>query len=247
VKEAPFGPKRNIDVIQFSGCNLRCDFCSDWRISQSDEGVTVTAEDLAGMMLELQSRGHSHVHLVSPSHVVAQIMEALEIACHGGLSLPLVYHSGGYDSLEALQLLDGVIDIYAPDIKYGDNGCARTYSHVRNYVEYSHIALREMYRQVGDLIVDSDGLARRGLLVRHLVLPQNQGSTRKVLAHISSDISPNTYVNLMDCYQPAYQAERHEKLSHALEEGDIKRALRAGDRCGLRRFELQMSRPWTCF
>ena len=199
------------------------------------------------MMLDLQARGHRHLHLVSPSHVIAQILQALEIAAAKGLSLPLVYHTGSYDSLEGLQLLDGVIDIYAPDIKFGDNNSARTYSHVRNYVEYSHIALREMYRQVGDLIVDDDGIARRGLLVRHLVLPQNQGSTRKVLAYISADISPNTYVNLMDCYQPQYQASRHEKLGRPLDEGDIKRALRASDRCGLHRIELQLSRPWTCF
>ena len=245
IKEAPLGSANHAGIIQFSGCNLRCDYCTDWRVSQTGEGTTVTADELAGLMLDIQARKHSHLHLISPSHVVAQILQALEIACAKGLSLPLVYHSGGYDSLEALQLLDGVVDIYAPDIKYGDNECARIYSHVHNYVEYSHIALREMYRQVGDLIIDEDGLARRGILVRHLVLPENQSSTRKVLAYISADISPNTYVNLMDSYQPDYQAACHEKLNRALDEAEIKRALRAGERCGLHRIELQMSRPWT--
>ena len=245
IREAPLGDDSSVGSLQFAGCNLRCEYCQDWRVSQSGEGQLVNAEQLAETLLERQQQGYLKVDLVSPSHVVAQILEALVIACERGFSLPLIYSSGGYDSLEALQLLDGVIDIYAPDIKYGDNIPARKYSHVRNYVEYSHIALREMHRQVGDLIINEDGIARRGLLVRHLVLPANQAATKRVLAHISADISPDTYVNLMDGYEPRYHAHTYDKLNRPISETEIRQAIRCGDRCGLHRLDLHMSRNWT--
>lgn len=243
--EAPLGAISTIGTIQFAGCNMRCEYCCDWQIDRAGDDQPVSPEQLARVMLSRQQEGCHNVILVSPSHVVAQILDALVLACEQGFSLPLIYSSCGYDSLEALQLLDGVIDIYASDIKYGDNTCAGKYSYVRNYVEYSHIALQEMYRQVGDLVIDDDGLARRGLLVRHLVLPANQAATKRVLAYISADISPDTYVNLMDGYEPRYHASAHEKLNRPISESELRQAIRSGDRCGLRRLDLHMTRDWT--
>jgi len=243
--EMPLRGTNGSGQIRFAGCNLRCQYCQGGTVNRATDGVAVDAEDLAATMLSKQAQGNHNINLVAPSHVITQVLEALVIACERGLNLPLVYSSSGYDSLEALQLLDGVIDIYAVEIKYGDNAGAQKYSQAPNYVEYSHIALREMHRQVGDLIVDEDGIARRGLLVRHMILPANQASTKKVLSYISAEISPDTYVNLMDCYQPRYDSGKYEKLNRPINETEVRQALRCGDRCGLHRIDLQTSRPWS--
>jgi putative pyruvate formate lyase activating enzyme len=170
---------------------------------------SLKSKELAAMMLDLQERGCHNINFVSPSHVVAQILATVEIAARKGLCLPLVYNTGGYDSLEALALLDGLIDIYMPDMKYGDSSVARKYSKVRNYLEANRTAVREMHRQVGNLVLDGSGLARRGLLIRHLVLPDNLADTEKVLDFTADEISPNTYVNLMDQYHPCYRADEY--------------------------------------
>jgi putative pyruvate formate lyase activating enzyme len=189
------------------------------------------------MMLELQAQGCHNINLVSPSHVVAQILAAINIAAKRGLCLPLVYNTGGYDSPEALALLDGVIDIYMPDMKYGDSAIARKHSKVRNYVEVNQVAVREMHRQVGDLTVDENGLAQRGLLVRHLVLPENLADTEKVLAFIASEISRNTYLNLMDQYRPCYQAEEYPPLDRPITSKEYRAALALAEQHGLHRLE----------
>jgi putative pyruvate formate lyase activating enzyme len=193
-------------TIFFSWCSLRCVFCQNWEISQKGLGREVRADELAGMMLALQRRGCHNVNLVTPSHVVAQILEAVVVAAERGLRLPLVYNTGGYDSPEALELLDGVVDVYMPDMKYGDSEVAHRYSHVRGYVEANRAAVREMHRQVGDLVVDEDGIARRGLLVRHLVLPADLADTERVLGFLAREVSPRTHVNLMAQYHPCYRA-----------------------------------------
>ncbi len=144
---------------------------------------------------------------MTPSHVVAQIIAAVAIAAERGLELPLVYNTGGYDSLEALRLLDGIIDIYMPDMKYGDSAKAREFSHVRNYVEVNRAAVKEMHRQVGDLEIDANGIAVRGLLVRHLVLPENISGTDRVLEFLAEEVSADTYINVMDQYRPCYRAD----------------------------------------
>jgi putative pyruvate formate lyase activating enzyme len=189
------------------------------------------------MMLDLQERGCHNINFVSPSHVVAQIIAAVEIAAKEGLRLPLVYNTGGYDSFEALALLDGVIDIYMPDMKYGDSSLARKYSKVRNYVEANQRAVKEMHRQVGDLTIDASGLAQRGLLVRHLVLPNGLAGTEKVLEFIAGEISPNTYVNLMDQYRPCYRAGAYPPLDRALASAEYAAALAMAERHGLRRLD----------
>lgn len=179
-------------TIFFSWCNLRCVFCQNWEISQKGLGREVEPAELASMMLRLQVMGCHNINLVSPSHVVAQIIAAVKIAARGGLRIPLVYNSGGYDSPESLALLDGAIDIYLPDMKYGNSLLARKYSKVRRYVETNRSAVKAMHAQVGDLMLDEQGVARRGLLVRHLVLPHGIAGTEQVLGFLAGEISRDT-------------------------------------------------------
>jgi putative pyruvate formate lyase activating enzyme len=222
-------------TIFFSWCNLRCVFCQNWEISQKGVGRAVEPKEIAAMMLDLQERGCHNINLVSPSHVVAQILAAVEIAATKGLALPLVYNTGGYDSLEALALLDGIIDIYMPDMKYGDSSIARQHSKVRNYVEVNRKAVKEMHRQVGDLALDERGLARRGLLIRHLVLPGNLAGTEKVMEFIAHEISLTTYLNVMDQYRPCYRADEYPPLDQPVNAAEYRAALAIVDRHRLRR------------
>jgi putative pyruvate formate lyase activating enzyme len=215
-EEDPLRGSRGSGTVFFSWCNLRCVFCQNSDVSQKGVGQEVEAVDLAGMMLTLQARGCHNVNFVTPSHVVAQILEALVIAAGEGLQLPLVYNTGGYDSPEALELLDCVIDIYMPDMKYGGSEAAHRYSHVRDYWEVNTAAVKEMHRQVGDLVVDSEGVALRGLLVRHLVLPEDLANTERVLAFLAEEISPDTYLNLMDQYHPSHRTDRVPELDREI-------------------------------
>ncbi|HET9349731.1 MAG TPA: radical SAM protein [Burkholderiales bacterium] len=224
-------------TIFFSWCNLRCMFCQNWDISQRGVGREVEPREIADMMLALQTQGCHNVNLVSPSHVVAQIIAAVADAAARGLRLPLVYNTGGYDSPEALALLEGIVDIYMPDMKYGDSALARKYSKVRNYVEVNRAAVKEMHRQVGDLVLDENGIARRGLLVRHLVMPHGIGGTGEVLAFLASEISSNTYLNLMDQYRPAHRAHEFPELDRPITREDYREALAIAARHGLRRID----------
>jgi len=234
-EEDPLRGWNGSGTIFFSWCNLRCVFCLNWEISQKGIGREVEPEELAGMMLALQAEGCHNINLVTPSHVVTQILAAVAIAACRGLRLPLVYNTGGYDSPEALALLDGVIDIYLPDMKYGDSETARQYSKVRNYWEVNQAAVREMYRQVGDLQIDDSGVARRGLLVRHLVLPGDLANTESVLAFLATGISRNTYLNLMDQYFPCYRAWDYPPLDRPITRDEYERAVAVADKYGLRR------------
>ena len=236
-EENPLRGRQGSGTIFFSWCNLRCVFCQNWDISQKGLGREVEPEGLADMMLELQAQGCHNINFVSPSHVVAQIIAAVEIAASKGLALPLVYNTGGYDSLEALHLLDGIIDIYMPDMKYGDSEKAHRFSHVREYVEVNRAAVREMYRQVGDLTLDENGIALRGLLVRHLVLPENISGTNSVLAFLSEEISSETYLNLMDQYRPCYRADENPPLDRPLTSREFTRALSLAEDLGLHRLD----------
>lgn len=228
---------RGSGTIFFSRCNLRCQFCQNHEISQQDAGHEVSAAALAEIMLWLQEYGCHNINLVSPTHVVAQILEALVIAVRRGLRLPLVYNTGGYDSLLALRLLDGVIDIYMPDMKYADERIAYTYSLVRNYPRINRAAVKEMYRQVGDLQIGEDGLARRGLLVRHLVLPNNLAGTRKIVRFLARQISPHTYVNIMAQYHPDYRADRYPLLNRRITPQEYQAAVQMAKEAGLYRLD----------
>ncbi|MDH7596627.1 MAG: radical SAM protein [Methanothrix sp.] len=232
-EEPPLVGYHGSGTIFFAGCNLACVFCQNYEISQLDMGVEVTAERLAGIMMHLQLTGCHNVNLVTPTHVVPQILEALVIACEMGLSIPLVYNSGGYDSVETLRLLDGIIDIYMPDAKYGSDEMAIRYSNAPGYVEVMKAAIREMHRQVGDLVIEN-GIAVRGLLVRHLVLPNNLAGTEEVVRFIS-ELSKNTYINIMDQYRPEYRADQYTELSRRITLSEYREALRLARAAGLSR------------
>ncbi len=241
-EEPPLRGHRGSGTIFFSWCNLRCDFCQNWEISRQGRGVERDPEQLAEMMLALQAMGCHNINLVSPSHVVAQIIAAVSIAARRGLKLPIVYNTGGYDSMEALRLLDGVIDIYMPDMKFADSTKAHRLSHVRHYVSYNREAVREMHRQVGDLVLDEEGIARRGLLVRHLVLPDNLSGTDGVLKFLAEEISRDTYLNLMDQYRPCYRADAHRSMDRNITDAEFAQALRWAREMGLERLDRRYSR-----
>ncbi len=196
------------------------------------------------MMLSLQAQGCHNINFVSPSHVVAQILEAVAIAAGEGLRLPLVYNTGGYDSAAALKLLDGVIDIYMPDVKYGDPELARKYSKVRDYVAVNRAAVREMHRQVGDLAVDREGVARRGLLVRHLVLPGGLAGSEEVLKFLAGEVSGNTYLNLMTQYRPCFRAGEYPELDRVPSRSEFRAALELARRFGLTRLDERQRLFW---
>ncbi len=229
--------RRGSGTIFFSWCNLRCVFCQNWEISWKGQGDEVGDEELAEIMLRLQALGCHNINFVSPSHVVAQILAALVIAAERGLRLPLVYNTGGYDSPEALALLDGVIDVYMPDLKYADPELARSYSHIRDYPRFNQAAVREMHRQVGDLVLDQDGLALRGLLVRHLVLPDGIAGTEEVMRFLAEEISTETYINVMDQYRPCFKAERSPGVERALMTAEFDQAVAIARRYGLDRLD----------
>lgn len=236
-EEYPLRGRRGSGTIFFSWCSLRCVFCQNWDIAQKGVGRALGSAEVADIMLELQARGCHNINLVTPSHAVAQILAAVHDAAVRGLRLPLVYNTGGYDSPEALALLDGIIDIYMPDMKYGDPDLARKYSKVRNYVEVNQAAVREMHRQVGDLLLDRDGIALRGLLVRHLVMPNGIAGTDRVLAFLAGEISPATYLNLMDQYHPCHRAGEHPAINRPTSGEEYGDALRAAARFGLTRLD----------
>jgi len=230
---------RGSGTIFFCGCNLRCVFCQNFDISWQLQGVPAPPERLAGMMLELQAQGCHNINFVTPEHVVPQIVEALPLAIEQGLRLPLVYNTGGYDALESLELLDGLVDIYMPDFKYWDAEMARRYSRAPDYPEVGRRALQEMHRQVGDLVLDERGVARRGLLVRHLVMPGNVAGTEEVMNWLARELSPQTYVNVMAQYHPAGRVSQQEfpEINRRPTPAEYERAVNAARRAGLTRLD----------
>jgi putative pyruvate formate lyase activating enzyme len=236
-EEAPLVGRHGSGTVFFTYCNLRCLFCQNYSISQLGEGEAVSKEKLAGMMLSLQEMGCHNINLVSPTHVVPQILEALEVAVGLGLSLPLVYNTGGYDSVETLRLLDGVIDIYMPDVKYSDERVAGQISGIEEYPAVNRAALKEMRRQVGDLEVDERGVATRGLLVRHLVLPYGLAGTDEVMPFLAQEVSRSTYLNLMAQYHPCYKAFQIPQLSRPLLKREFLEAVALAHEHGLERLD----------
>lgn len=241
-EERPLVGRSGSGTIFFGWCNLNCLYCQNYELSQQGEGKVkpagsaVTARQLAAMMLHLQEIGCHNINLVSPSHVVPQILEALLIAAREGLYLPLVYNTGGYDCLDTLALLDGVVDIYMPDMKYADAGIAERYSGIRDYPAINQAAVREMHRQVGDLLLDERGVAVRGLLVRHLVLPEGLAGTREVVRFLAR-LSPDTYLNVMDQYRPCYKAYSLPPLDRRITREEYAAAVRLARSAGLHRLD----------
>jgi putative pyruvate formate lyase activating enzyme len=228
---------RGSGTIFFGGCNLRCVFCQNYEVSWQAQGREVDAEQLAAMMLELQQIGCHNVNWVTPEHVVPQILEALPLAVDGGLRLPIVYNTSAYDSTDSLQLMDSIVDIYMPDLKLTSSELTRRYLGKREYFQVASRNVREMRRQVGDLVLDEEGLARRGLIVRHLVMPGAIAESEAVLRFVAKELGPDTYVNLMGQYRPAGRSERYEEINRRPYPEELGRAFEIADRLGLRRLD----------
>ena len=230
---------RGSGTIFFSGCNLRCVFCQNFDVSWKLEGDITPPEKLAAMMLDLQARGCHNINLVTPEHVVPQILEGLLIAVEGGLRLPVVYNTSAYDSLDSLELMDGVADIYMPDFKFWDPEMARRYIRAPNYPEAGRRTIKEMHRQVGELVLDEHGLALRGLIVRHLVMPGEIAGTREILMWIAQELGTETYVNVMPQYYPAgkVSASDHAEINRFITLHEFRQALDLADDAGLQHLD----------
>ena len=243
-EEAPLVGRHGSGTIFFTYCNLHCAFCQNYTISQLGEGSSVNKGQLAEMMLSLQAKGCHNINLVSPTHVVPYILEALELAAEKGLHLPLVYNSGGYDTIETLRLLDGIVDIYMPDMKYSDAKTAEELSGIKDYPKVNKAAVKEIHRQVGDLQLDEDGVAQRGLLVRHLVLPNKLAGTEEVVSFLAQEVSSNTYLNIMVQYHPCHRAFDIPQLARPLNNKEFQDAIDLAHQQGLNRLDKdQLSLP----
>ena len=243
-EEDPLRGRRGSGTIFFAWCNLGCRFCQNYEISHLGGGVEVEPEGLAGMMLTLQDRGCHNVNLVSPTHVVPQILAATLVAAEAGLAIPLVYNTGGYDSCVALALLESVVDIYMPDMKYADAAVGSRYSGVDEYPAINQAAVAEMHRQVGDLEIDGKGVARKGLLVRHLVLPEGLAGTEQVARFLADRISRDTYINVMDQYRPCGEASDLPPLDRPTTRAEWRDAVRAVRQAGLSRLDQRRTTIW---
>jgi len=239
-EEPPLVGRFGSGTIFFSHCNLACEFCQNYEISQCGTGDALSCDTLARMMTGLQQRGCHNINLVSPSHVVPQILRSIGIAAGQGLCIPIVYNSGGYDAVDTLRLLKGVVDIYMPDAKYGSDETARLLSHAPDYTASMKMALKEMHRQVGDLVI-KDGIAVRGMIIRHLVLPENLAGSDTVLPWIAGEISRDSYVNIMDQYHPSWHASGGagpsipRSLGRRITEREYQFAIRCAQDSGLHR------------
>ncbi len=232
-EEPPLVGNFGSGTIFFTNCNLKCVYCQNYPISQLGNGNKVTLPDLAKIMLALQKRKCHNINLVTPTHFIPQILKSLKLAIKMGLHIPIVYNTSGYEEVRTLKLLAGIVDIYLPDARYADNEVARKYSSAPGYFEIMKKALKEMHQQVGDLAMDKTGVARSGLIVRHLVLPEGLSDTRKIMRFISREISPHTYISLMAQYFPAYQAGQFPSLSRRINREEYREALQAFNEEGL--------------
>jgi len=235
-EEPPLTGRRGSGTIFFSHCNLLCSFCQNWEIAHSGEGSYISDRTLGRIMVELQEAGCHNINLVTPTHVVPNIVSAVRHAIALGLRVPLVYNCGGYESLEVVRLLDNIVDIYLADCKYMDSSLASKYSSgAADYPERALAAMEEMHRQVGDLVVDEEGVALRGLMIRHLVLPNGLAGTDRFVEFVSHRLSPLTYVNIMAQYRPEHRAYRFPELSRPISLDELRQALRLAAEAGLQR------------
>lgn len=229
-------------TVFFTHCNLLCVFCQNYDISHRGEGFEVAPDGLATIMIRLQERGVHNINFVTPSHVVPHILEALPRAIEDGLNVPLVYNCGGYESIETLALLDGIFDIYMPDLKFADDTIAQRYCNAPDYPERAKAAVKEMHRQVGDLIINERGIAERGLLVRHLVMPEGKSGTCELLGFLAGEVSKNTYVNIMNQYRPCGDAAKFRELSRSITSEEYHEAIQDANAAGITRLDQRMRR-----
>lgn len=236
-EEAPLVGKHGSGTIFLSSCNLLCTFCQNYDISHLAEGVEVGPEQMAAMMVHLADSGCHNINFVTPTHVVPQIIESLILAIDQGLRVPLVYNSGGYDCKETLKLLDGIFDIYMPDFKFWEGKWSNRFCKAPDYRDAAIAAIKEMHSQVGDLVIDENGVANKGLLVRHLVMPNQVAGTEEIMEFLAREISPNTYVNIMDQYRPCGTVEKDELVNRRLITEEYRNATNAAKRAGLIRLD----------
>ncbi len=236
-EERPLVGRLGSGTIFFGNCNLGCVFCQNYTVSHLGEGRETSVKTLAEVMIELQALGCHNLNLVTPTHQMPMILRSLLIAARAGLMLPVVYNCGGYESLEAVQLLDGIVDIYMPDLKYADPDTALQYTKAKNYPAISQRVVKEMHRQVGDLVMDDEGVALKGLLVRHLVLPENRAGTAALVRFIAEEISKDTYLNVMDQYRPCYLARENPPLDRRITAGEFREAVQYALDAGLTRLD----------
>lgn len=236
-EERPLVGRHGSGTIFLTWCNLRCVFCQNYDISHLGAGEELTVAELGEMMVSLWRQGCHNINFVTPTHQVAQILAALPYAVEQGLDVPLVYNCGGYEELATLRLLEGIFDIYMPDFKYGDSEIARCYSDAPHYVETAQAALCEMQRQVGPLMLDERGIAVRGLLIRHLVLPEGLAGTRQVMGFIARELSPDSYVNIMDQYRPCFKAADYPPLNRRITAEEFNEAVAIAREEGLWRLD----------
>jgi len=232
-----FGEEDPLGTIFMTHCNLGCVFCQNYEISHLSEGVQVSASDLAQIMLTLQRRGCHNINFVTPTHMVPQILEALQEAIEGGLKVPLVYNCGGYEEVDTLKLLDGIFDIYMPDFKFWDSEVAARFCSAPDYAEKACAAVKEMHQQVGDLTLDQQGIAQRGLLVRHLVMPEGLAGTREIMRFLANEVSKNTYVNVMSQYRPCGEAHNFPELRRSITAGEFRNAVSMAQEEGIHRLD----------
>ncbi len=232
-EEPPLSGTRGSGAIFFTNCNLRCVYCQNYPISQMGNGAERTIGELACQMLYLQEQGCHNLNLVTPTHFMPQMLKALGIAKERGFTLPIVYNTSGYESLEALRILDGIVDIYLPDMRYSDNAAAMKYSSAPHYREINRAAIKEMYRQVGNLALDEMGIARRGLIIRHLVLPGGLSGTEEIMKFLAEEISKDVYISLMAQYFPAYRAKEFKELSRRVTSAEYEEAYQIMEKYGL--------------
>ncbi len=223
-EEPPLSGTKGSGTIFFTNCNLKCVYCQNYPISQLGNGAERTVGELACQMVWLQEQGCHNLNLVTPTHFMPQILKALAIARERGFELPIVYNTSGYESVEALRLLDGIVDIYLPDMRYSDNAVALKYSIAPHYPEINRAAIREMFRQVGNLVLDENGVAQRGLIIRHLVLPGGLSGTEGVMKFLAEEISKDVYISLMSQYFPAYKANENRDINRRISEKEYDEA-----------------------
>ncbi len=237
-EERPLVGRGGSGTIFFSQCNLRCQFCQNWEINHRGDGRWMSDDDLAGLMKSAQDAGCHNVNLVTPTHFVPNIVNALRAAIARGLTVPLVYNCGGYEPVEIIRLLDGIVDIYLPDFKYMDGAMAEKYSSgAQEYPERAAEAIAEMHRQVGELAVDEKGIAVRGLIIRHLVLPHNIAGTDKFVKWVAAKLTRSTYVNIMAQYRPEHRARDYPELSRRITNEEFSRAVAWAHEAGLTRLD----------
>jgi len=236
-EEAPLVGRYGSGTIFISCCSLLCMYCQNYEISHLGQGEVTSIERFSDMMISLQKRNCHNINIVTPTHVVPQLLKALKLAVEKGLHIPLVYNTGGYEKLETLKLLDGIVDIYMPDFKYWDPEMARRYSNAYDYPDIARRAIKEMHRQVGELRINEEGIAEEGLLIRHLVLPNKVAGTREIARFIAEEISPNTYVNIMAQYRPCGLADRDDLINRGITRKEYIEAVESALNAGLKRLD----------